>query len=124
MQRSQEIAHIESKKRGAEVARRLNAEAVAGPHGHKGIASKVEEQVKAVHIGIFHLGAQLLPPRTVAQRSRGEVMVEHRAQHFLIHCSHQKQHNAASQQVRILRSGIPSVRILSEPPGCDRWGRM
>ena len=52
-------------------------------------------------------------------------MVEHRAQHFLIHCSHQKQHNAPGQQVRVLGSSIPSVRVLGEPPaaidgaGCE-----
>ena len=111
-----EIAHVGGQEGGAEVARRLNAEAVAGAHGHERVAGEIEEQVEAVHVGIFHLGAELGPPGPIAQRCRCEVVVKHGAEHLLVHRAHEQQHDAASQQVGVLRGGVGAIRVLGKAP--------
>ena len=48
------VAHVQCQKRCAEIARRLDAEAIAGPHGHERIAGEVEEQVApSIEVGGF-----------------------------------------------------------------------
>ena len=112
-----ELAHIFRQKRRTEIARGLNAEAVAGPHGHERITGEIEEQVEAVHVGILHLTGELAPPGAVAEGRGREIVVEHRAQHFLVDGAHQDEQDAAGQQVGVLAAGINAVGVLGEPTG-------
>ena len=54
-----EIFNIDRQKRGAEVARRANTEAIARAHRHKTVAREIEEQIQAILIGDDDLLPQL-----------------------------------------------------------------
>ena len=54
-----EIFNIDRQKRGAEVARRANTEAIARAHRHKTVAREIEEQIQAILIDDDDLLPQL-----------------------------------------------------------------
>lgn len=111
-----ELAHIQGQERRSKIARRLYPKAVARPHGHHRVSGKIEEQVEAVHVGILHLSAQLVPPGAFPQGRRREVAEEHRAQHLLVHGTDKQQHNAPRQQIGVFRTRVNPIGVLGESP--------
>ena len=109
-----EVLDVHGRERRAEVARRPDAETVAGAHGHEAVAREVEEQVQPVHVRRSHLHAQLGEERPRSPSCRRIEAVQPDGYDEGVHEPDQKQQDAPRQKARVLVARTDLARIFGE----------
>ena len=109
-----EILDVCRQKRRAKVARRANAEAIAGAHGHEAVPREIEEQIQAVFISDDDLlpqldseGAACPAVRVIDAKDIG------RYDHLVEH-ARRKEQNSSGKQPRVFVAGRCCMQVFKK----------